>query len=91
MGWEVGDLALAITRKRDDVWIVGGCYTVSAFFPETETDWPALLFVGIPTPHQVGELGHGWLASCFRKITPGAKIKGFEEPRRVPVKHKQDA
>lgn len=82
--WQVGDLALCVKSDPQNPMKMGGIYTVSAVLPETDEYWPGLLLQGLRAPYR----SRSWRQSCFRKITPGHKIEGFEEPRRIPVEEK---
>lgn len=88
--WKAGDLALCITvapfdRGGDLVCVRrGGVYRVSALGMVDSLD--VLQLDGVDSENDTES---GWLGAYrFRKITPGADIEGFEEPRRIPVKEK---
>ena len=96
MGWEVGDLALCVNdappmvfgrrtenRPEDGGFPLarGKIYCVARVGPVVDCCLQGISFDGAPLCP--------WLVARFRKITPGAKIEGVEERRRLPVK--QDA
>jgi len=90
--WQVGDLALCVKGaddlKADDlkagaVYVVLEIWVGHTFSGGFFHDWDGIgLRVGAEAKDEC------WLPSRFRKITPGADIEGFEEPRRIPVKEK---
>ena len=96
MGWEVGYLALCVKvgpwrhitpngqiRKASGP-NPGQIYCVTGI----QNDWrgfTCLEFEGFAAGRDI----YGYRATRFRKITPGAKIEGVEERRRLPVR--QDA
>lgn len=83
--WQVGDLALCV-KGADDlkagaVYVVLEIWVGHTFAGGFFHDWDGIgLRVGAEAEDEC------WLPSRFRKITPGADIEGFEEPRRIPVK-----
>ena len=90
--WQVGDLALCVDgqRKPDSVgWRIppkaGSVFRVTgvAIYKFAQREALALWLEGGPENNSGGPV---WGATRFRKITPGADIEGFEEPRRIPVK-----
>lgn len=95
MGWEVGDLALCVRTPTSPEGFaspikMGEIHTVAALHISNFSGALGLELVGVTFPHGGQNASR---ASNFRKITPGAKIEGIEEPRRVPVpkRTKQDA
>ena len=92
MSWQVGDLALRITSEPlpeypRGYWspAIGSVSTVSDV--RAGTDMRGVKFTGLwfaedPTPDPFA----AWDATHFRKITPGAKIEGVEERRRLPLR-----
>lgn len=84
--WQVGDLALCVSAKyrKELIGKIGRVSKVVAG-RNVETGEPALGLIvdGFPEPPHK----NGWLASSFRKITPGADIEGVEEPTRISVPH----
>lgn len=84
--WQVGDLALCVRAKyRKELIGKVGIVRCVVFGKCAETGEPALgLEVeGFPNPPS----GWGWMASFFRKITPGADIEGIEAEKRISVPH----
>lgn len=85
MGWQVGDLALCVK--------IGPWKTVEGpHFPCLDPE-PGSINTVVELSDCVegpslGLDGFGafYLAARFRKITPGAKIEGVEERRRLPVR-----
>lgn len=79
MGWEVGDLALCVKVGAWEVYVGPECGgpdpKCGAIYVVTGVVQECLRFCEFP--HALYD------ASRFRKITPGAKIEGIEEPRRV--------
>ncbi len=97
--WQKGDLALcvntgpyrypdgSITLARSQL-VNGRVYSVEAFVMDgVGIKKPALILSEVKSHAPQG----GFAEWRFRKITPGHKVEGFEEPRRVPVKEKHHA
>jgi hypothetical protein len=87
VSWAPGDLALCVDTadrlllgRRATAgrrYRKGAIYTVSAVGVHRLNGQPVLWLDADPKSAA---------ADRFRKVTPGADINGFEEPRRVPVK-----
>lgn len=90
--WQVGDLALCVMEPISTNIRRGGIYRVKAVgpvIPFRQGDDVALEMEGVVNPMAAALVGRDWVMQRgFRKITPGHKIEGFEEPRRLPVKEK---
>jgi hypothetical protein len=67
---------------------LGGVYEVEFTIVHPFDGTLGLVLKGHHSNYPLGPARH---ADGYRKITPGAKIKGIEEPRRLPVKERQDA
>lgn len=85
MSWVPGDLALCVKQgpwRLDDGTINWRGPSAGSTYRVWETEEAGgELFLGF------GEWPYDWfLSDHFIKVTPGADIHGFEEPRRVPVK-----
>lgn len=78
--WKTGDLATpnesSKNLQQDGKWLVAAVY-VGKEYPSGVPCW-GLELVGLHAPVPC----RGWMAKCFRKITPDA----FEEPRRTDVR-----
>lgn len=85
--WQVGDLALCVKTPVSGDGATcqvrsGQVHTVAALHTSRLTGNLGLELAGITLPHNgINAIS----AYHFRKITPGAKIEGIEEPRRVKV------
>lgn len=89
MGWEKGDLALHVRHSPCGCCghfgvppgsvnrVEGVTVGRSGFADQGQT---GLFLEGVQPPH-----GRAFNAKFFRKITPGAKIEGVEERRRIPT------
>jgi hypothetical protein len=82
--WEPGDLALCVKARFFPDW-VGRLFTVSdvliTYNVDTHLEGVGLRFVGTEHPLNARL---AFCATYFRKVTPGAEIKGIEaEKRRV--------
>lgn len=95
--WQIGDLALCIRGGsiscRGSGWLSihhGVAAPPTGFVGRVVAINPVRTFEGGLAPCGCLRLhfedGRYGTTRRFRKITPGAKIEGFEEPRRVPVK-----
>lgn len=94
MGWERGDLALCVKLGQwmqtnlslpDQACVgpmPGAVLLVVRVCPAPVTDGTNLFFAEFPNFTD----GEGYAATRFVKITPGAKIEGVEERRRLPVR-----
>jgi len=102
--WQVGDLALCVESARgnklycrigNDMFLENGDreLRIKAGAVYTVTNVGALIGPDRQLALGFTESEGPWLASRFRKITPGAKIAGIEEPRRIkaPKPVREDA
>lgn len=87
--WQVGDLALCVVKavktnlKRGCVYRV---ISVGPVLPFVQGPDVGLELDGVVNPTAYALLRRNWvIQSAVRRITPGAKIEGIEEPRRVKV------
>lgn len=94
--WQPGDLALCVGLDPRSTFVChwrplpGSVCTVVEVvesLDEGDNAFCGLNFAEDQTPNPLAAFD----AAFFRKITPGAKIEGIEEPRRLPVKERQDA
>lgn len=86
--WQIGDLALLVRHLKPSVarrtgLRTGGVYTVTGVVFASDGRCGLRVDGGVPHPRSTLQ---AFSASAFVKVTPGANIEGFEEPRRVPVK-----
>lgn len=91
--WQKGDLALCI---KQGPWLDnnGNLHTDGPRSGEVCRVIAVLTLdgeLGLALCEHPFDLFGCFTARRFRKITPGAKIEGIEEPRRLPVKARADA
>lgn len=94
--WQVGDLALCVkggkidrTALHTEAYPVAGHIYSVAHVGYFKSIWGLNLSL-LLSDGPLNTCGRAvWIASRFIRITPGAKIEGFEEPRRITVKHEQ--
>lgn len=92
--WQPGDLALCVNAgfipKSNGGYATGAGLRKGAIYRVRECgmnpEGAYCLWL-----HEIPKDVWGRRSSRFIKITPGAKIEGIEETRRIPVKERQDA